>query len=249
MPDEERDLTSEEESRVRRLLADARLDEPVPPDVSARLDRVLAKLAAGDPVATTDAAPAEVVDLAARRRRRAGAMLVAAAAVVAVGIGLGQVVGPADQGEDSGAAMESDAAVDRDEAPAEKESPDASAVEDGAEAEASGPDVRDGRGFLRRADRPARIGEKDFATDVRRLQPRDAANLSSSYSRNADGSFQSDDFRCGGAAWGAGILFAVRYDGKPAVLAFRKPAGETQVVALLQCGSGDVLRSTTLPYP
>ncbi len=89
-------LTPEQEE-VRRLLADARHAGPMPDDVVDRLDQVLAGLAAdpaNDPDDDRVAAPAApVVSLASRRRRRATTALVAAAAVVAVGIGLGQVIG------------------------------------------------------------------------------------------------------------------------------------------------------------
>ena len=74
------------EEEVRRLLAEARHTGPTPPDVVARLDRVLGDLSQ-EPVRT-----APVVDLA-RRRRRVGTLLVAAAAVVAIGVGVGQVIG------------------------------------------------------------------------------------------------------------------------------------------------------------
>ncbi|MGZ4450983.1 MAG: hypothetical protein ACXVW4_14415, partial [Nocardioides sp.] len=66
------------EQEVRRLLAEARHDGPIPEDVAARLDDVLRDLARGD------AAPlAPVVPLSSHRRRRAAGLLVAAAAVVA----------------------------------------------------------------------------------------------------------------------------------------------------------------------
>ena len=79
------DLTPAEE-QVRRLLADARHDEPMPADVADRLDRVLADLQ-GESRRT----PAPI-DLAARRRRRvARNVLVAAAAVVVVGVGIRRV--------------------------------------------------------------------------------------------------------------------------------------------------------------
>ena len=42
---------------------------------------------------------------------------------------------------------------------------------------------------------------------------------------------------------------AVVYDGSPAVLVLRPVEGATQVAALLQCGTGEVLRSVTLPVP
>ena len=57
------------------------------------------------------------------------------------------------------------------------------------------------------------------------------------------------DFYCGPAAYGAGKLVAVRYNGLPAVLAYRPAAGDTQAVQLLQCGSAEVIRSTTIPLP
>ena len=49
------------------------------------------------------------------------------------------------------------------------------------------------------------------------------------------------------AAWGRGVLVAVRNDGAPAYVAFRQPMGASQVVEVLQCGTAEVLRSTTLP--
>ena len=61
------ELTPEQESAVRRLLAEARHDEPIPADVAARLDRVLAGLTRDEPGAP---GVAPVIDLAARRRRR-----------------------------------------------------------------------------------------------------------------------------------------------------------------------------------
>ena len=93
----DRDLTPAEEERVRRLLADARPAGPMPPEVVARLEGVLAELAVSQPVPTgaaagaPDAGPATapVVDLARRRRRRrVGSVLVAAAAVTVIGVGL-----------------------------------------------------------------------------------------------------------------------------------------------------------------
>ena len=44
--DPERELTPEEDARIRSLLASARASEQVPDDVAARLDSVLADLAA-----------------------------------------------------------------------------------------------------------------------------------------------------------------------------------------------------------
>jgi hypothetical protein len=178
MPDHE---LSPEQERVRRLLAEARVEAPMPDEVVARLDRVLARLADEE---DDDDAPS-VVDLAARRRRKAATLLVAAAAVVAVGVGAGQLLPGAGLSGD-------DTAAESGQAP--------SPVEEGL-------------------------------------------NLGSASS-------QFSGFVCDPApSWGPGDLVAVRYSGVPAVLAFRPPAGDTQVVDLLECGTAAILRSVTLPAP
>src|SRR6478735_12643701 len=75
------DLTPQDE-QVRRLLSGARHEEPMPDDVAARLDEVLAGL-------RDDRPP---VDIAARQRRRhVRNWVLAAAAVVVIGVGANQV--------------------------------------------------------------------------------------------------------------------------------------------------------------
>ena len=56
-----------------------------------------------------------------------------------------------------------------------------------------------------------------------------------------------EGFACEAAAWGPGILVGVRYDGDPAFVAFREPIGDVQVVDVLQCGTGDLLRRPRFP--
>jgi hypothetical protein len=231
---DERDLTPEQEARVARLLADARHDEPMPDDVAARLDRVLAGMA-GERIAGPSSTPAPVVDLAARRRRRTMSLLAAAAAVVVAGVGFGQLVGPqgGDDSDSGGTSQANDAP-----GPA---SGDAAAPE---RAESLGPAELEALG------EPARITEKSFAVQVRKLQDRPGVRSYASDDAMMDGSqLTGVDFPCGPAEYGAGKLVAVRYNGHPAVLAYRPPSGETQVVDLLQCGSGEAIRSTTLPLP
>ena len=99
-----------EQEAVRRLLADARHDGPIPPGVVARLDAALASLAAerGESSPAEDA-PAPVVDLGARRRRAAGIGLLAAAAVVVAGVAIGQglpLQGSSDSGSAAGGALD-----------------------------------------------------------------------------------------------------------------------------------------------
>ncbi|MBB6627955.1 hypothetical protein H5V45_11570 [Nocardioides sp. KIGAM211] len=244
-------LTPEQERDVRRMLADARLAEPVPGDVAARLDRVLAELAAGG-----HADPAPVVDLASHRRRRVATLLVAAAAVVAVGIGLGQVL-PQLSGSD-GSATSADSAGAGD-APEAAGSDTSRKEAGGSLAEQASP--TDGKvTYALPAPRP--LSEKDFSTDIRRLRSR-ALQLNaildnpSAYSAEglrseeagAGALASTSGFVCEPADWGAGVFVPVIYAGDPGVLVFRRAMGDTQVVDLYGCGSSVVLRSTTLPAP
>lgn len=82
---------------VRRLLADARETGPMPPEVAARLDAVLADLAAGGE-------PASVTPL---RRRRWPRVVLAAAAVTAVALGATELV---DRGSPAGDDQRADTA-------------------------------------------------------------------------------------------------------------------------------------------
>jgi hypothetical protein len=240
---DERDLTPEQEARVARLLADARADEPIPPEIAARLDRVLEGMA-GEHVLKPGEAPAPVVDLAARRRRRVVTLLAAAAAVVVAGVGVGQLV----SSEDNGDAGNTSSAVDSDEGGgADAESFDA-APEDGAQRSEAPPLTED---QLKALGEPAKMTSGTFARQVRNLQdqPGVRAYATSGEMRDRDLAAPEMGFSCGPADYGVGKLMAVRYNGMPAVLAYRPPKGDTQVVDLLQCGSGDLMRSTTISLP
>jgi len=235
MPDQ-RDLTPEQEARVARLLADARHDEPIPPDVAARLDRVLEGMS-DERIAGPASAPAPVIDITARRRRRAMTLLAAAAAVVVAGVGIGQLVGPTGGDDDAGGGDNSLTADSRSDDLAEV-APERAQPMDPQELESLG--------------EPARVTAKSFATQVRRLQDRPGVRSYATDGVTMDGSqltAPSAEFSCGPAEYREGKLIAVLYNGRPAVLAYRPPEGETQVVDLLQCGSGEVIRSTTLPLP
>jgi len=121
---------------VRDLLADARVTDPVPADVVARLDEALASLTAerqaGRGGAPAAGQPGVVVPL----RRRLGPLLVAAAAVVAVaggGIGIAQLAG-----DDSNSSASSASADDR--AQVEGVAPGASATRPPASVPESAPE-------------------------------------------------------------------------------------------------------------
>lgn len=228
---------SPEQERVRRLLAQARVEDPMPDDVAERLDRVLARLADEE-----GESPATVVDLAHRRRRKAATLLVAAAAVVALGVGVGNLVpGAGLSGDDSGSAADT--------AMGDLERNAAGADEDGIVL------APEGAFSTYSADGATpRVRPNFFAEDVAglRLVSAEDAPDTESAPPNASGltsGAQTADFICDPAPWGEGELLAVRYAGVPAVLAFRPPAGDTQVVDLLECGTAAILRSVTLPVP
>jgi len=97
-PDDEREFDDPSYDAVRALLASARVTEPVPDDVAARLDTTLAELTADrrgtEAADAPDEATSVVVPLR-RRSRLAPRLLAAAAAVVIVGaggIGIAQVL-------------------------------------------------------------------------------------------------------------------------------------------------------------
>jgi len=218
------------DEQVRRLLADARHDEPMPDDVADHLDRVLADLQ-GEPRRTPDP-----IDLAARRRRRiARNVLVAAAAVVVVGVGISRVdlAGDADGGGSSDSA--------------------ASAPESAARDDESGGDAA-GLNSLAKG-RPLVLSPEDFDRQARSLSlhPRLAslADLSQTdgYSADMDAGQGALAARawCIDPAWGDGEMIPVRYDGERGVLVLRDPVGGTRDADLYLCGDSDPTRSTTVP--
>ena len=232
------DPTPEQQARLQRLLAEVRVEGPMPAEVAARLDRALADLAKS---------PAPVADLTRRRRRRAGRLLLAAAAVVVAGLGVGQLVDFQGGGSTSGGG---DAA--------RPDSADQPAAGEGAP-ESARPSATDDRNtavrdhalqYLHQAGtlgRLPRVREASFGRDVTRVRDRlivDTTALDRSRARRlaiAKGAV------CGPARWGRGTLVVVRSDTGPAVLALRPPRGETQVADLLACDDAELLTSVTLP--
>lgn len=238
--DEYPDLRPEQAREVRRLLADARHSEPIPSDVAARLDRVLAELATQGVDATHADEGASVVALASRRRRRVISVLVAAAAVVAVGVGMDQLVQAGGGGSSS-----SMSAADRPE------------VASGSAGSGSGARQRHPQphSYLKdqKSDSVAaapqmavsdvvRIRSDHFSADVGR------ARRLTRHPVQVDGELDKRAARdCTPGDWGSGTFVPVRYDGHRGVLVFRRANGDSQVADLFSCGSSDVLRSITLP--
>jgi hypothetical protein len=229
-------LTPEQEE-VRRLLADARHTGPMPDDVADRLDRVLAGLATDSDDDRVAAPAAAVVSLASRRRRRATSALVAAAAVVAVGIGLGQVIG---DGVGGGGSADSSAA---------SSSQDEGASLDRPAAKRRSHRAGDSTKVFSVAD-PQPIRPRHFSADVRRVQEvlvtRGADNLSAQGSPVPEAAASDVCVPTRGAT---GTVVPVRYGRQRGVLVFRAAQGESRVVELFACGNPAALRSVTLPAP
>ena len=91
---------------------------------------------------------------------------------------------------------------------------------------------------------PLPVSSDTFAADAERYRERALLAQQKPAAPEAE-----QDFACEPAGFGDGTLVPVLYDEMPAVLAYRPPTDDAQVVDLLQCGTGDVLRTTTLPVP
>jgi hypothetical protein len=227
---EEPSLDPSADARIRRLLADARHDEPIPVDVASRLEATLGERGA-ERQARRDEATAEVVDLAAARRRRtAASLLVAAAAVVVVGVGLGRLF-------TDGGAGGATASADRS---AEQGAGGSSALSGDVPSAASGsayPDLEAGT---------VKISSAHFGAGVRRVQARDSVD----YQAGGPGAMKgSRSAPCPVENVGEGTVVGVSYDGAPAYLVFRPPAGGAEVVDLYLCGTTSPAQSITLPTP
>lgn len=245
-PDEQLDPVSpEDEAKIRTLLSGARETGPVPAALAARLDETVIGLAAER--ATTDpvAADATVVPIVRTRRHRVAAVLGAAAAVAVFGLAVGTFFD--GQGEDSAGDSANSGAVERGDI----------ALDEGADAEGdfeeAAPTNDDGTSSRTEGSVEPNEIIGDFTVRSRHLV-RDLSLLQEAVLPDpnaADYDLVSitapEGFSCRTAAWGSGVLVGVQYDDAPAFVAFRDPMGTSQVVEVLQCGTGDVLRSTTLP--
>jgi len=263
MNDAMQPLTPAQEEAVRRALADAGGPVPIPTDVADRLDDVLAGLAAersagalppGGVHESHPEAPAVVVPLdpAALRRRRRVRMLfgaAAAAAVVVIGVGIAT-----DRAADDDLAAAHELAQD-DSArtatldqgaggQAEKAPTDVASSSLTVPTESSGPYVEPRRVPTAEPVQEVRAGH--LREDLVALQ-----HVVLPHPTTADYAgamlVAPTDFVCEPASFGEGYLVGVRYNSKPAVVAFRQPVGSTQEAEVLACGTGDVLHSTTLP--
>jgi len=244
MDDDE--LTPDQAERVRRLLAEARHTEPMPDDVAARLDRVIAGLA-DDPDARTEGAdvPAAPVVRLDERRRRAGRLLLAAAAVVVGGVAVGQLVGDGGaQDEASSPAAES---ADEQGLPA----PDRDSAGSGQGFDEGDEELPGAVSGTRRSisgQPPVVLRSARFAGDARAYAPGAAARDTGREAELAQsGDALSSAATCPAGAWGGGRYVRVVVGKEAGWLVYRAPRGDTQVVDLFLCGTDAPERSATLP--
>jgi hypothetical protein len=244
---------SPEEQAVRRLLADARHTGPVPDDVAARLDAVLADLAAEPARGTAPEAQPErgrvagapapvhpvVASLAAQRRRRAAGMLVAAAAIVVGGVVVAQHLPTTSNSQSTASADaagrgEADSSLGGDTGSSTGPvAPGTSGAHDQLDFRAR---IRGGRVLVR-----PELFTADASAARRLLRQREAP--ASAYVVGGRARVACVAPRIRGSRVGA------TYQGAPAVLVFHAPESGSQVVDLYVCGSDEPLRSATLPSP
>ncbi len=222
------DLDGSQEA-VRRLLAEARHDAPLPAAVSARLDDTLARLHAE---AAAEQSPAPVIDLASRRRRRAATGLLAAAAVVVGGVALGQVLpGSSD-----------DARTTADSFASPLRSADADALAGDAE-EGAGLADRD----LLKSSVPEASGVPVIELDGDLTQTLTQLRIQSDYAALTRP--PADRARCVGGPIGPGRRVDVQVDQEPGLVLYRPRRGSEQVVEIFVCGNPSPVRTLTLPAP
>ncbi len=227
-----------EQEAVRRLLADARHDGPTPPEVVARLDGVLASLAA-ERREPTETPHAPVVDLGARRRRMAGVGLLAAAAVVVAGVAIGQGL-PTGSGSDAGSAADGEAAT------SQRELDDGAGSDSGGAAESGemGPQsLKSGTPDPLAAYPTLSTGDVDLDDQLLSLR------TSSSDAQASEPVMPDQRSDCDLRGTGRGRLVLAEVDGMVGAVVFRRVDGASQRVDLYVCGDPTAVRTLTLPAP
>jgi hypothetical protein len=245
MNEQHDDATAPDEEQVRRLLAAAGGSTPeLPPDVSGRLDDVLAGLVAERVHAAEGPLPADEVtgatELGERRRRRWPRLLVAAAAVSVLGIGLGNVMdGGVINGDGGGeAATTADSAGSAAEPPTvQRESADqegaAPAPADEQELDAAKDEFPAGaRGYLDARNAP-RLRTTSLTLDLQRIEDFGlAVPVADSRARWAQACVRPET--AAGDEW-----LPVRLDGREAVLVLRAAADGRRTAEVFTCDDGD----------
>ena len=257
------ELTPEQEAAVRRLLAEARHDEPVPAEVAARLDEVLDGLVADEGVDDL-----EVSGRTGRLRDRPGRRPAAAPQRRPAAAGRGRRRGRRGRGRPVAGRHRSrrgrrrrrrrrtapwprrPATAPSSPSPSRRRQDDGAG---GADCPASVPEPAEADlldqvagaavahlGQLRRR-RPARAAADRRPRGARRPTP--ASTASVAYAA-ANG-----DFVCAAGAYGEGATLPAYYDAEAAVLVLRRPRAGIQRVDLLSAAPPSSSTRSTLPAP
>lgn len=223
------------EAAVRARLAEARHTGPVPDDVVARLDAVLADLTADRREGTTPLAPVVPLPSAPARRRRALATgLVAAAAVVAFGVALPQLLDSTGGSDEATSASDSGGSA-FEPGPAEDADPGAGAAESDPGQLSAGPGTP---GSERSGSTYAAPVELSSSEPLRpAVRPLARQGAVTAYDASPGCALDV----------GAGDRVAATWDGLPAVVVLRPAEAGRRVVEVYVCGSDDVVGSTTVP--
>jgi hypothetical protein len=236
MNEQHDEASPSEQEQVSRLLAAAGGPPPeLPHDVADRLDDVLAGLVADRETGPDPADEvAGVTELAPRRRRRWPQLLVAAAAVSVLGIGLGNVVQPAQEEAstaDSAGALAEDPRATQRENGVEGSAPQ----ESGSDSEPA-PQVTSERSVakeLSRPDRQPRLQSESLAVDVQRIEEFGlAVPVADTQRQWAEACVRPETDA--GAEW-----LPVRLDGEPAVLVLGAPADGRRTAEVFTCDEDD----------
>lgn len=237
------EASAAEQEQVSRLLAAAGGPPPeLPHDVSERLDDVLAGLVKDrETDRETGLAPADevagVTELAPRRRRWPQ-LLVAAAAVSVLGIGLGNIVQPAQQeamtADSAGSAAEEEPRVAQREDAVEGSAPLGSApLKSQSERSAEDQDGRALTGSVSELASRPRLQSESLTVDVQRIEDFGlAVPVADTQRQWADACVRPETQA--GAEW-----LPVRLDGEPAVLVLGAPTDGRRTAEVFTCDEGD----------
>ena len=220
-----------EQDAVRRLLADARHDGPVPDAVADRLDATLAGLIAERDELVGTPPPAEraaVVDLGARRRRMASIGVLAAAAVVVAGVAVGQVLPSGGDSASDGAGASAGAPADRSDEP----EAGADAASPSQLPKSAAPGASDATG-----PQPEILLDDDLEQSLRDLRVLSSRSV-------ALGDVPAG---CLPGAEGPGRRITVIVEGQPGLVVLRPVRSGRQLAEVYVCGEPDPVRTLSLP--
>ena len=253
---------SEEHDWVRRLLADeGQAPEPMPPDVAARLDRVLDEQAAApgttEPVheaaAVDDAGDPRVLPMAGRRQRRWAGALLAAAAVTLGGYSLtatGLLEGLAGGAGSDSTSAESAGGSTLDSADGATGGRQESEVAPGSGADTGADLLATGAAALS-SDTLRRDAARLVSADAARPYPADGDGSRGSRTPERSSSATSSPREPAGCvpppAGLPGARVTVSLDGRPATALLRRAGDGRTVVTVWDCASTSRLARLVVP--